>query len=108
LRADRPAAACSIGAAGGTVLGVFPESAFEQIELTLTAPGDTIVLLTDGIVEAQSEDGQRPGITAVLPLFDRGRARTAQSLADRLTEDVLERAGSRLQDDMTVFVLKRS
>ena len=77
-------------------------------ELTLTVPGDTIVLLTDGIVEAQSEDGQRPGIPALLPLFERERARSAQSLADRLTDDVLERAGSRLQDDMTVFVLKRS
>jgi hypothetical protein len=43
-----------------------------------------------------------------LPLFDRERGLSAQALADRLTADVLQRAGSRLQDDMTVFVLKRS
>jgi serine phosphatase RsbU (regulator of sigma subunit) len=108
IRADRPAAAASLGAAGGTVLGVFPDSTFEQIELDLIAPGDTLVLLTDGIVEAQSQDGHRPGIPALLPLFERERARSAQALADHLTADVLERAGSRLQDDMTVFVLKRS
>jgi serine phosphatase RsbU (regulator of sigma subunit) len=59
-------------------------------------------------VEAQSEDGHRPGIPALLPVFERDRALSAQALADRLTADVLQRAGSRLQDDMTVFVLKRS
>jgi serine phosphatase RsbU (regulator of sigma subunit) len=59
-------------------------------------------------VEAQSEDGRRPGMSALLPLLERERALSAQALADRLTADVLERAGSRLQDDMTVFVLRRS
>ena len=108
IRADGGAAVASLGAAGGTVLGVFDDSTFEQIELTLAAPGDTLLLLTDGIVEAQSEDGRRPGIPAVLPILERDRALSAQALADRLTADVLQRAGSRLQDDMTVFVLKRS
>jgi len=59
-------------------------------------------------LEAQSEDGHRPGIAALLPIFERERALSAQALADRLIADVLERAGARLQDDMTVFVLKRS
>jgi sigma-B regulation protein RsbU (phosphoserine phosphatase) len=108
VRADRGAVVASLGAAGGTVLGVFPDSAFGQIEIDLIAAGDTLVLLTDGIVEAQSENGHRPGIPALLPIFERGRALSAQALADRLTADVLQRAGSRLQDDMTVFVLKRS
>ena len=107
-RADRGAAEASLGAAGGTVLGVFPDSAFGQIELDLITPGDTLVLLTDGIVEAQSEDGHRPGIPALLPVLERDRPLSAQALSDRLTADVLQRAGSRLQDDMTVFVLKRS
>ena len=108
VRANGGAAVASLGAAGGTVLGVFPDSAFGQIELDLIVPGDTLVLLTDGIVEAQSEDGHRPGIPALLPVLERDRALSAQALADRLTADVLQRAGSRLQDDMTVFVLKRS
>jgi sigma-B regulation protein RsbU (phosphoserine phosphatase) len=103
----RGAAVAPLGAAGGTVLGVFPDAAFGEIELTLAAPGDGLVLLTDGLVEAQSEDGHRPGIAALLPVLDRERASSAQVLADRLTADVLARGGSRLQDDMTVFVLKR-
>ena len=103
----RAAAVAPLGAAGGTVLGVFPDAAFGEIELTLAAPGDGLVLLTDGLVEAQSEDGHRPGIAALLPVLDRERASSAQVLADHLTADVLARGGSRVQDDMTVFVLKR-
>jgi sigma-B regulation protein RsbU (phosphoserine phosphatase) len=106
--AARGAAAVPLGAGGGTVLGVFSDSAFGEIELTLAAPGDALVLLTDGLVEAQNEDGHRPGLAALLPVLDRERALGAQALADRLTADVLARGGSRLQDDMTVFVLKRS
>jgi sigma-B regulation protein RsbU (phosphoserine phosphatase) len=108
IRADGGAAVASLGAAGGTVLGVFPDTAFGQIDLALAAPGDTLVLLTDGIVEAPSEDGHRPGIPALLPLLERERALSAQAQADRLIADVLERGGSRIQDDMTVFVLRRS
>jgi sigma-B regulation protein RsbU (phosphoserine phosphatase) len=103
----RGAAVAPLGAAGGTVLGVFPDAAFGEIELILAAPGDGLVLLTDGLVEAQSEDGHRPGIAALLPVLDRERASSAQVLADHLTADVLARGGSRVQDDMTVFVLKR-
>ena len=108
VRADRGAAVGTHREAGGTGRGGFCDAAFGQIELTLAEPGDTLVLLTDGIVEAQSEDGHRPGIAALLPIFERERALSAQALADRLTADVLQRAGARLQDDMTVFVLKRS
>jgi hypothetical protein len=35
------------------------------------------------------------------------RARNPQALARLLAEDVLRRGGSRIQDDMTVFVLRR-
>lgn len=91
---------------GGPVLGVFEDAVFEQTSLTLEAPGDTLVLLTDGIVEAQEEGGRRPGVAGVLRLLDRERGRGAPALAQALCEDVLRRGGSRIQDDMTVFVLK--
>ena len=62
------------------------------LSVTLRRAGYEVISTADGL----------------LPLFERERALGAQALADRLTEDVLERAGARLQDDMTVFVLKRS
>ena len=68
--------------------------------------GDTLVLLTDGILEAQEQDGARPGTRVVLPLLARERALPPRALARALCEDVLRRGGDRIQDDMTVFVLR--
>jgi sigma-B regulation protein RsbU (phosphoserine phosphatase) len=107
VRADGRAAVAALGPAGGPVLGVFPDATFGETELTLEASGDTLVLLTDGILEARSEDGRRPGIAAVLPALEREGGASAQALAERLSADVLHRGGSRVQDDMTVFVLRR-
>jgi hypothetical protein len=42
----------------------------------------------------------------VLPLLSRERALPSPALARALCEDVLRRGGARIQDDMTVFVLR--
>ena len=107
FRAGGEPTAVDMGAAGGPMLGVFDDAVFEQTTLTLEAPGDALILLTDGILEALDQDGQRPGRAALRPVLARERARSAQALARLLTEDVLRRGGSRIQDDMTVFVLRR-
>ena len=107
VRAAGAGVVAGLGDAAGTVLGVFEDSRFQQATLEL-GRGDTLVLLTDGILEAQEASGQRPGVRAVLPLLERERDRPPAALARALCEDVLRRGGSRIQDDMTVFVLKRS
>jgi len=107
VRAAGAGAVAGLGDAAGTVLGVFDDSLFQHATLEL-GRGDALVLLTDGILEAQEASGQRPGVRAVLPLLERERDRPPPALARALCEDVLRRGGSRIQDDMTVFVLKRS
>jgi sigma-B regulation protein RsbU (phosphoserine phosphatase) len=106
VRADGRATLTELGAAGGTVLGAFDDALFEQTTLVLD-PGDTLLLLTDGILEAQEADGQRPGVPGILRLLEREPARSVQALAQALCDDVLQRGGTRIQDDMTVFVLRR-
>jgi CheY-like chemotaxis protein len=107
FRAGGEPAAVTMGGAGGPVLGVFDDAVFDQTTFTLDAPGDALILLTDGILEALDQDGRRPGRAAIRPVLVRERARSPQALARLLTEDVLRRGGSRIQDDMTVFVLRR-
>ena len=41
---------------GGMILGVFEETDFEQVEIDLE-PGDSLVLLTDGLIEAPESGG---------------------------------------------------
>jgi sigma-B regulation protein RsbU (phosphoserine phosphatase) len=107
IRAGRRPEVAALSGEGGTVLGVFEDSVFDQTTLTLAAPGDTLVLLTDGILEAQDEGGRRPGVEGVLTVLDGARDGSAQSLAQAVCADVLRRGGARIQDDMTIFVLRR-
>jgi sigma-B regulation protein RsbU (phosphoserine phosphatase) len=105
VRADGAARAAGLGDAAGAPLGVFEDSPFGETTLRL-GRGDALVLLTDGILEAPEEDGQRPGLRVVLPFLTRERARPPAALARALCEDVVRRGGARIQDDMTVFVLR--
>ncbi|HWN91149.1 MAG TPA: PP2C family protein-serine/threonine phosphatase, partial [Verrucomicrobiae bacterium] len=91
---------------GGMILGVFEETGFEQVEIDLES-GDSLVLLTDGLIEAPESGGKRPGLPRVLDALVRARELTAQRQAEALTADVLERGAARVHDDMTTFVLKR-
>jgi sigma-B regulation protein RsbU (phosphoserine phosphatase) len=99
------ARAAGLGDAAGAPLGVFEDSPFGQATLSL-GRGDALVLVTDGILEAPEQDGQRPGLRVVLPFLARERARPPAALARALCEDVVRRGGARIQDDMTVFVLR--
>ena len=91
---------------GGMILGVFEETDFEQVEIDLE-PGDSLVLLTDGLIEAPESGGKRPGLPRVLDALVRARELTAQRQAEALTADVLERGIAQVHDDMTTFILKR-
>ena len=91
---------------GGMILGVFEESDFGQVEIDLES-GDSLVLLTDGLIEAPESGGKRPGLPRVLETLTRSRELTAQGQAEALTADVLERGAAQVHDDMTTFILKR-
>jgi sigma-B regulation protein RsbU (phosphoserine phosphatase) len=102
----RAGAAPKTVSVGGMILGVFEEAAFEEAEVDLES-GDSLVFLTDGLIEAPGRDGQRPGLARVLQALDRSRALGAQAQAEALTAEVLAEAAGRMRDDMTVFILKR-
>src|SRR5262249_18556859 len=55
---------------GGMILGVFEETDFEQVEVDLE-PGDSLVFLTDGFIEAPESGGKRPGLPRVLEALAR-------------------------------------
>jgi sigma-B regulation protein RsbU (phosphoserine phosphatase) len=91
---------------GGMIMGVFDEAVFEE-EVVELEPGDSLVLLTDGVIEAPGADGKRASLDRVLQLLDRSRGERAQAQAEALTGGLLAEASGRMADDMTAFVLKR-
>lgn len=88
---------------GGTVLGVFPEAQYHDEEVELRA-GDRLVLYTDGITEATSEDDIEFGEARLARCAVRDRSLGAVDLHARLLKEVVQFAGDRFEDDATLMV----
>jgi phosphoserine phosphatase RsbU/P len=88
---------------GGMVLGVFPDIAYEQVELRLE-PHDRLIFYTDGISEVLDSDGEEYGDDRLAEAAARSRALDASSLKDALLDDVTRFADGKFQDDATLIV----
>jgi sigma-B regulation protein RsbU (phosphoserine phosphatase) len=88
------------------ILGVFDEAVFEEAEVDLES-GDSLIFLTDGVIEVPGADGSRAGLDRVLQMLDRARGESAQRQAEAITTERLTVASGRIADDMTAFALKR-
>jgi sigma-B regulation protein RsbU (phosphoserine phosphatase) len=89
--------------AGGTVLGVFPEAAYDEAELPL-APGDRLIVYTDGITEAEDPGGHEYGEERLIAAARRLDNRDAAALQAGLFSEVAAFAAGPLQDDATLIV----
>ena len=95
--------------AGGAVLGVFPDSLYEQGSASL-GRGDRLVLFTDGITEAQTKDTASDdefGEERLVDLSVTHRVCGARALEARLSAAVASFTGGRFQDDATLIVVSR-
>jgi phosphoserine phosphatase RsbU/P len=89
---------------GGGVLGVFAEQNFAAGYVEL-APGDRVVLFTDGVTEACNSEGQEFGESRLLRILEDGRALPAATLQDRILAAVADFSGVPWTDDATLVVL---
>ena len=91
---------------GGTLIGAFPEAVYEQGERQL-APGDTVVLFSDGIVEAVNALGEEFGDDRVRAVIERRAAEPPDRLLGALREALEEfTRGTAQADDLTAVVVR--
>ena len=92
----------------GVALGVIPE--FEYVaESVLLKPGDTVLLYTDGVTEAQNAEGEQFGLGRLSHLFDGAPPRGAQEATERVFNAVKAFAGDAEQfDDITCLAMQRT
>jgi sigma-B regulation protein RsbU (phosphoserine phosphatase) len=91
----------------GTVLGLLEGATYEERSCRF-APGDLLVLYTDGVTEAENPAGEffeEPRLVAAL---ERWADAPAQELADRIAAELARFAPGGLSDDCTLMVLRRS
>jgi PAS domain S-box-containing protein len=103
LRAD---GRVEVLAATGIPLGIIPGEIGGAPELSLD-PGDLLLMVTDGIEETSSPDGNELGRTRMLELAHAHRERPASAIVAALRAGASDfAAGGVQQDDITVVVAK--
>lgn len=94
--------------ATGVALGMFEESTFGALQ-TRIAPGDVLILYSDGITEAEDPSGQPLEETGLEAVLDRFAAERPADLAAQVLTAVENHARrSRFADDLTILLLKRA
>ena len=92
---------------GGLVLGPNPDATYERGYVRL-APGDRVVLYTDGVTEYENRSLRRFGLRRLRALLRTMDGSTAREIVDRVFEEAERFAdGAPQTDDMTVVVVRR-
>jgi PAS domain S-box-containing protein len=91
----------------GTLLGVEAEPVLEPVDLALN-PGDTLVLYTDGVVDARDESGERFGEERLIAAVNAAAGRPAEAVAAAVDEAVATFEPARRRDDRAIVVLRVS
>jgi serine phosphatase RsbU (regulator of sigma subunit) len=91
----------------GTLLGVEAEPVLEQVVVRLET-GDTLVLYTDGVVDARDASGGRFGETRLQAAIDAAAGGSAEDVAAAVDEAVAAFEPDRTRDDRAILVLRVS
>jgi len=91
---------------GGMVVGILSPTDYDKGIIDL-APGDTLLLHSDGLPDAMDEDDQRFGKDRVEQLLRDTQGKTAKQAVDDIREAVARHQGARrAADDLTLVVVK--
>jgi len=91
---------------GGLPLGIQPEAKYESASITV-APGDWLLIFTDGLVEAENAHQEEYGETRVLSTIAAGAALKPSEMLKRLMTELDQFVGQTPQhDDVTLMLLR--
>ena len=89
---------------GGSVLGALPDTSVQRHDAPL-AGGDTLVLCTDGWLEAGPVEGHHPP-EALAEMAHSLSGLELEELTERLRVDALARSEASLRDDMVILAVR--
>jgi sigma-B regulation protein RsbU (phosphoserine phosphatase) len=92
---------------GGPLLGIFKSAAYASATITL-APGDWLILYTDGVIECEAELDHPFGVERLLAVAREARDATAPQMIDAIVEATHAFTGrNNYEDDFTLLVIRR-
>src|SRR6201993_3304312 len=91
---------------GGLPFGILPEAQYESATVTI-APGDWLIIFTDGLVEAENANQDEYGETRLLSGIEAARSGEPTDMLKRLMAELDLFVGNTAQhDDVTCMLLK--
>jgi len=92
---------------GQMPIGVLPDIEYRESSGPVMSVGDTLVLLTDGVLEARSPEGVLFGTRRLLDLVCAHRDQPSEKIVRLVREEVMCFTGqSEFQDDLTMIVVR--
>ncbi|MDO5658699.1 MAG: PP2C family protein-serine/threonine phosphatase, partial [Paracoccus sp. (in: a-proteobacteria)] len=91
---------------GGMPVGLIENASYEETRLTL-APGDRLLVVSDGISEATDPAGVELGNRGLRNLMSEAAPLRGAGFLERLCRRVIERSGNRQDDDISALFLER-
>jgi sigma-B regulation protein RsbU (phosphoserine phosphatase) len=102
------ASGCRCIDSNGLPLGLFCSEQFSVDQLTMTK-GDSLMLLTDGLSEAQDPSGAEFGLQSLIEVANKHPHQSAQELVRLAVKTAMKFcAGALPKDDLTLLVIERS
>jgi len=89
----------------GALLGVEADPRLEPVQLSL-APGDTLVLYTDGVTDAAGAGGERFGDARLHAAVGAAAGGSAEAVAEAVDQAVVAFEHARRRDDRAIVVLR--
>jgi sigma-B regulation protein RsbU (phosphoserine phosphatase) len=105
LRLLSGGSALPFGEATGPILGLLDRRSFETGAVTLRR-GELVVVTTDGVTEAEREDGESFGLPRLAALLERLERRSPAAACAAIEAAIEAFEGDRRHDDATILALR--
>lgn len=89
------------------VIGIFSHWLYQNQEVKLNS-GDCLLLITDGVLQAENRKHQEFGYQRLIAAVERQRGLAAQALADHILDAVTKFSGGKLRDEASMIVVRMS
>jgi serine phosphatase RsbU (regulator of sigma subunit) len=95
---------------GGPGLGIVRNDSFadfmQEPEVHSFSPGDLLILVTDGIIEARNADKEEFTFERLQEIVSRLRRTDSRLIAETLVQQVKAFTGGKIEDDYSILVIK--
>jgi serine phosphatase RsbU (regulator of sigma subunit) len=87
------------------LMGLFSHWLYQSQEVQLNS-GDCLLLITDGVLQAENRKGEEFGYQRLIAAVESGKARSAEALGQEILEGVTQFSGGTLEDDASMVVVR--